>query len=526
MLQQTTDIHEKIKSIIDSYLNAEIPKTIKKEYVKSIGEAKIANFLFCHNISYTYEKVYKELMNENKVYRPDFTIHVGGEDIYIEYFGLSNYQEKEMNRYNEIRRQKENYHKTHHTKFIALDYLPQEDYLKTLEEELKKLGVPMKRKTEEEIYLQLLDNNPFSNLYSYQNFLYRIINLIKSSSHRKNYTQIIEEYIKTLPKEQQTKLKTQISYIQDFYHYYQSNLYGGDTYGFDFDDLIYYATLYVEQVHNKNLLGFKHIIIDEYQDISFNRYEFTRSIALQNHAKITAVGDDWQTIFSFAGSKIDYIYNFQKYFKGAKVLHISNTYRNSQELINYSGAFIMKNESQIKKDLISSKKLSYPIQFVEFENGMEYEILKKLIVCLHKRNKKDSILILGRTNQMIERCFEEPELKDALGTKIIFQGMEDLNLDGMTIHKAKGLTYDQVILIGLSNYWPREISSVFWLQFLLEEKAFPEKILYPEERRLFYVALTRTKNYVYLLVNKDKKKRSPFIVELAEIISKEAIAKE
>ena len=91
----------------------------------------------------------------------------------------------------------------------------------------------------------------------------------------------------------------------------------------------------------------------------------------------------------------------------------------------------------------------------------------------------------------------------------------------MTIHKSKGLTYDQVILIGLSNNWPRENATSYWFTNVLKEKNETEKILYPEERRLFYVALTRTKNYVYLLVNKDQTKNSPFISEIKSIMKEQ-----
>ena len=520
-IRETLDIEEKVTSIIDSYLNAEIPKTIQNELVKSIGEAKIANFLYCNGISYTYEKVYEELMDDYKIYRPDFTIESGGEKIYIEYFGLSNCKEEDMQKYNKIKELKIAYHQTHHTKFIALDYLPNENYMATLTQELQKHHVKFYPKTYEEIYERLLENNPLSQVYRYENFLYQRISDIKSSPARRFYRTKLENYIEQEPLEKQNELKIQLSYIDDFYHYYQSELYGHENYGFDFDDLIYYATLYLDRVKGQDVLNINHIIIDEYQDISFSRYEFTRRVANQNHAKVTAVGDDWQTIFSFAGSRIDYIYHFQKYFPGAKLLHITKTYRNSQELISYSGAFIMKNESQIKKELVSDKNLKYPIRFIEFEQEEEYETLKRLILWIHYQNKEDKILILGRTNQIINRCFLEPELKDSVGTKIEFRGLKDLEMNGMTIHKSKGLTYDQVILIGLSNNWPRENANSYWFTNVLKEKNETEKILYPEERRLFYVALTRTKNYVYLLVNKDQTKNSPFISEIKSIMKEQ-----
>ena len=111
-----------------------------------------------------------------------------------------------------------------------------------------------------------------------------------------------------------------------------------------------------------------------------------------------------------------------------------------------------------------------------------------------------------------------PELKDAIGTKIEYVGYEDISIDGMTIHKAKGLASDQVIIIGLDPSFPNNNIFFFWLEYLFRSKPQKEKIPFAEERRLFYVALTRTKNYVYLLVNENPNLRSPFINEIYGII--------
>ena len=96
-------LRETVKSLVEKRLNGEYIRTINGEVVKSMGEARIANYLFSHDIEYTYEKVYSELMDDNKIYKPDFTINIDGEDIYIEYFGLSNYKENELNKYNRMK---------------------------------------------------------------------------------------------------------------------------------------------------------------------------------------------------------------------------------------------------------------------------------------------------------------------------------------------------------------------------------------------------------------------------------------
>lgn len=518
MLNETNDIEERIQDIISSYIYRDNPITINQEFVKSQKEAIIANFLYINNIPYSYEKIYPEFFEEHKIYKPDFTIHYGGEDIYLEYFGISEYDDGEMKRYQKIKNLKLNYHQKHHTKFIAIDTVRNEDVIASLKEGLLKYNIPLKPKTSREIYEKLLENNPRYHFFRLEAFFYHCIESIKSSPNRQQYKRKIDEYIQSRPLNERPELIIQFSYIEDFYFYYQSKLYGGTNYGFDFSDLIYYASMYIDHVHNNNFLLFEHIIIDEYQDISYMRYEFMHQIAKQNKAKITAVGDDWQSIFSFAGSNIEYIYNFQKYFKGAKLLSITNTYRNSQELINATGNFIMKNNNQIKKTLHSNKSLKTPFKFVLYDD--EIQTLKELLKEIHEEKPEHNILILARTNWQIKNLFNDCDFKKSLGTKIDFLASKDLELEGMTMHKSKGLTYDEVIIIGLNENFPRREED-FWLDVVMKEKTLTENIAYPEERRLFYVALTRTKNHVFLLTNNNVKKRSPFLNELITILKEQ-----
>lgn len=511
------------KKIEEKINNSDAIRTIKGEVVKSKGEAIIANFLYRYSVDYQYELIYSEYMPDRKVYKPDFTLNLNGEKIYLEYFGLSSYKDNELNRYNKIKKQKEKYHQENNTKFIKIDYQPNEDIIKTLKQQLHQFGFELKEKSEEEILYTLLDNNKFAEFFNFKDFIFEVIETIKSSVHRDDINEIVDNYIKSLSvnqiieTEEQDIALRQYIYIMDFYKYYKTKLFTPETYIFDFSDMIYYANKCVNEIGNNNKLNFEYLIIDEYQDISESRYLLTKKIIEKNTAKIVAVGDDWQSIYAFNGSKIDYIYHFQTYFEDAKILKITNTYRNSQELIKCSGNFVMKNENQIKKELISNKTLENPIQFRLFEENEEYKELKRIIREIHQKNKEHNILILSRFNKQLKQCYNDPELKDEIGTKIQYIGYEDIDIDGMTIHKSKGLTADQVIVIGLNNKFPSDKDNYFWLEYLF--KSFPEQanISYPEERRLFYVALTRTKNYVYLLVNKNSKLRSPFLNELYDI---------
>lgn len=512
-------LKDAVNDLLEQSLNRELVYTINGELVKSKGEALIANFLFSNNIDYEYEKIYEELVSDRKTYRPDFTLNLAGQPVYIEYFGLSNYKDSELSTYEKIRKIKEDYHKTHNTKFIKIDYKRGENLIETLKSELVNMGFTLNPKSYKEIFMAILDSNKCALLYKFRDFLYKCIDLMKAYPSRSNIVKEVNKYILTLSNDEERQLvKKQFEYIYDFYIYYQKKLYGAEDYGFDFSDMIYYANKYIERIGKNNKLNFEYIIIDEYQDISKDRYELTKKIATKNNSKIVAVGDDWQAIYGFSGSRVEYTYNFLKYFEGAKLFRITKTYRNSQALVNYSGNFVMKNDIQIKKKLISDKEIYKPVRFVKFEDGKEYEYLKKLILEINRNFPNEHILILGRTNKIINSCFDDDELIDSIGTKIKYLGYEDIDIDAMTIHKSKGLTSDEVILIGLDQNFPNSKNSLFWLESLFRPVEMYEPIPFAEERRLFYVALTRTKKYVYLLVNENKEKRSEFINEIYSII--------
>lgn len=512
-----TNLHEHIQNILERDYNQEYIYTIKNELVKSKGEAIIANYLFMHNIEYKYEKIYKEVVGDNRIYKPDFTLNIGGDEIYLEYFGLSNYEKDEFNTYKKIMDKKIKYHEKHKNKFIKIDYMPGENIINTLTEELIKYGVNIKRKSDEEIFDTILNRRPLAEIKSLKNLFYDVISSIKSSSNRNNFNKIIKDYIQN--SDQKEKLEKQSKYIIEFYSYYMDRLFNSpNKYGIDFEDMLYYGKECILRLDDINF-KYKYLIIDEYQDVSFEKYSIAQTIVNKNHAKIIAVGDDWQTIYSFNGSRISYIYNFQKFFPGSKIFNISRTYRNSQELINYTGSFIMKNDDQIKKQLISNKSINNPIKFVPFDDGEELIKLKKIIKFIHANDPNQNILILARKNRTINNIFNDRDFYDDIGTKVKFMNYNDLNIDAMTIHKSKGLTADQVIIIGLDQSFPSNDYYKFWMNKLFSNKIEEEAISFAEERRIFYVGLTRTKNYVFLLVNKNPKQRSPFINEMLSIIN-------
>ncbi len=330
-------------------------------------------------------------------------------------------------------------------------------------------------------YEDLLESN---ELYALKKLIITFINLFKTNNYNLKY------FLKFHHN------KNLISIIIDIYYLYEEEL--KSTNSIDFNDMIKLASIYVDTHFIKK---YKYIIVDEYQDTSYIRYLLIKKIIKKTGAKIMCVGDDYQSIYRFSGCDIGMFLNFKNYFKGAKILKLCNTYRNSQELINVAGGFIMKNNRQIYKNLKSNKSLLKPIKI---KYGSD---LKNLIDVVS--NKYQNILILGRNKFDIKKFnLNYQDFTKYSETKVRY----------MTIHSSKGLEEDCVIVINLSDGvlgMPNKIKNNNILKYVNNNKdIFP----FEEERRLFYVALTRTKNEVYLLV--DKKNPSIFVKELIKNFSK------
>ncbi len=512
-------IEKVVEELIDKKINAdEYITSIKGELVKSAAEAKIANFLFKHGIEYQYEKVYDRIVEDRKVYKPDFTLNLAGVPVYLEYFGLND------EKYLKEKEKKIAMHKAHNNKFICVDKTSLDALEERLDFELKNMGFIYRDRSYIDIYTQLLDTKRLTEIYKLKNLFYSAVDRIKENVQRADYLNIVNRYIEACDNaDEKEQMKKQFAYIDQLYKYYSNRLINASTYGFDYSDLLYYSNKYLA---NKEFIGdfdYEYIIIDEYQDISDGEYSLARNTSNKTSAKVFAVGDDWQSIYSFRGSNIGYITRFADYFDYPTILSIKRTYRNSQELVDIAGSFIKENPDQISKDLISFKHLDRPIHFVKYDDrdgdrideASEYNKLRDLIIKIHDTWPSHSILVLGRTNAMIDKMFEyNTDFIDDLDTKIRIENVHDLKLDGMTIHKSKGLTFDEVIIIGMTKEFPTDHLDYYWLLELFKPQIPQESIKYAEERRVFYVAMTRTKNNVFVMYNMNTKNRSEFVDEL------------
>ena len=288
---------------------------------------------------------------------------------------------------------------------------------------------------------------------------------------------------------------------------------------------------------NQYTSDYHYIIIDEFQDISKSRYQLIKALIDQKPStKLFCVGDDWQSIYRFAGSDIGIFTGFEEYFKTSTLKDfnrktnssiIEQTYRFDNKLIDVSSNFILKNPNQIVKSLKSNKQSDFEaITFHKYNDAdkkgtNQYIALDKAIKEIIKSNpeSKTSILFLGRYEFDYKALTKLNYINIRYDNKnrpykITYVNNDLLELNFMTVHSAKGLEADYVIILnGKSGTYgfPSEISDDPLLNFLLSKAdQFPNG----EERRLFYVALTRAKKHVHILSSVDYS--SKFVDEIKE----------
>ncbi len=349
--------------------------------------------------------------------------------------------------------------------------------------------------------LRILLGEEYTNqeLLNLKRLIITFINLFKSNNHDFNYFQVILKKIKsTLNVQEYLHNKYLLLLIINIYLYYQDEL--TKEKALDFNDMINKAIEVLKE--KKNLKKYKYIIVDEYQDTSLVTFQLLRVIINITRAKFLAVGDDFQSIYRFTGCNLQIFLDFPKYFTYGKVFKIVNTYRNPQELINVAGKFIMQNKKQQKKNLISPKHLTKPIVIYYSDNPVK--ALKDLLNSV----PKEEIMVLGRNNKDIYRYID-----NTFTQKDDIYMYNNVSFRYLTIHKSKGLEANNVILINVEDNiigLPTKLKDEKILKYVNNTKDYYP---YEEERRLFYVALTRTKNKTYIISSYDKE--SVFTKEIA-----------
>jgi DNA helicase-4 len=270
----------------------------------------------------------------------------------------------------------------------------------------------------------------------------------------------------------------------------------------DFNDMINKATALVQE--NKNSSRFKYILVDEFQETTQSQYRFLKALLGQNNARLFCVGDDWQSINRYAGGDLAVMTEFGKNFGSSEINFIQETHRFCDKLCIFSTKFIRTNPNQIPKTITSKQKETSPAVTI-VSDWTETALEKILNEIPQNPENKTNVLIINRY-----RDFGKPSNLETLAKKY-----PNFSINYSTVHKAKGLTVDYGIIIGLRNGlmgFPCQIGDDPLLNLV---HASNEYYPHAEERRLFNVALTRARKHVYLVVD-NPSNFSQFVKEIQD----------
>lgn len=510
----------------DKYLDGKHVETLQGERVKSLGELIIANYLFLNGIEYEYEKIYP---NNEFSYKPDF--YLPEYNIWLEHFGVLKKSDGSLtgltDGYILEMRKKQQLHKDKNTILLSTYFYEfvNEDFWEILTTQLKEKGVQAKEPNLEKLRQNI---NAIKNKAPFKAVLKNLttfLNLYKGHGE-KDLSTIHAEILADADIVPYLYKRNQLFFniFKQYYQQYEKFL--KEINHIDFNDMLLSAIPFADKTY-----PYKYIYVDEYQDTSLLRFRLIEAIIKKHNTIFTAIGDDWQSIYRFAGSDIDLFIYFNNYMSMSNRLDLSQTYRYSQELAHVSAQFIQKNPEQFKKQVQSKKSLKYPIIIAEYKNfatmfsddSLYSRFISVLEDILNKQNIK-TVLILGRNNwdlkhsgllgtkQEVGFIFKNNSPFKDQTIKLTHHAYPNIDFEFRTIHRAKGSEADLVFVLNNNNHisgFPNKMESDPIFKYLIDNH---ENYPYAEERRLFYVALTRTRTYTVLMTS--HKEPSEFVEEI------------
>lgn len=502
-------------------------------YVRSEQEQKICFVLSSLGVRFRYEEPYEhQLADEmHSQYRPDFSIYYkqGGitKRIYLEHFGVDEHglvpawfakdngitYEEANQKYNDGITWKKAAHEKFGTQLLVTSsadfhYSDARDKLRKL---LDGAGVPIQEKTDEELYDLVLPKGSKQEK-AFIRLLVTFVTLVKSSC--KSVEEALEQ-AKAADDERSVFIIKNI--FQPVYERYENAL--RDSNQIDFTDAILQAT---EICYTSRLVGYDYIIVDEFQDISLDRYNFLKILREGNPpAKLYCVGDDWQSIYRFSGSDMALFNQFPEYFGATEINKIETTYRFGEPLVSLSSNFIQRNKAQIQKNIHSfNSEMRTELEFYAYDRREYCNTIGQIVASIPSDK---SIFLLGRYSfDDYYLSFMYQPIKEGNRFYYVIGGRK---IEFLTVHKSKGLEADYVILLQCNKDtygFPSQVSDDPVLNYVLTKS---DQFPYGEERRLFYVAITRAK--IKTLVLYDKRFPSVFVDEFLhpEKITEESYVK-
>lgn len=474
--------------------------TLNNEVVKSRGELLIANWLFYNGVSYQYEAPYEHETADatHRQYRPDFYLPDIG--AYLEHWALDATGEppKEFVGYKEGMVWKKSIHAKYRTTLLetTMAGLWSGHAFAYLANELTQRGIVLDPNPERKVPGRSPIENP-RLAQTFRSFLthYKSNQLSINKLEERLHTGVAGIF--------RYRHAVFLKLFEKIYSAWEEKLAHHKC--IDFDDMLNLASDCLSQGKWKS--PYELVMVDEYQDVSHARARLVAELVKGPSKCLFAVGDDWQSINRFAGADLGVMTNFNQMFANATTLKLQTTFRCPQSLCDISSGFVQKNPRQIKKQVKAfGKDVAEPVQIVSVEDEDQIgtaigKCVEDIVAKSDIRNRKIQIYVLGRYR------------KESMYMPTYYD-LERVNVKFMTVHSSKGLEADYVIL-------PRVTS---------ESLGFPSRIIddpvlqlampggddheYAEERRLFYVALTRARKTVTLITL--ARRESPFVAELSK----------
>ncbi|WP_231121080.1 ATP-dependent helicase [Epilithonimonas vandammei] len=461
--------------------------TLDGTKVRSKSEQFIADWFYRHSIKYEYEP---ELNVKDFSFHPDFFIPEA--NLYLEHISDLSYPTKAK---------EEQFQKGKLLLVKTFDSMTKDSALfnHTLDKVIKNRLPSDYQKTTFLNYIEEF-NHYHSDVKDFIQQVIRVTDMIKVENIS------IDTVLQSAIKDQHERIRNfyelAIPIVKGFIDYCTNKSY------LDFDDLISKSTslfLNHDDVIQKYRNKFEYILVDEFQDVNNLQVELIK-LLLTNKTQLFCVGDDWQSIYGFRGSNVNYIVEFEKHFDNAEIIKLNLNYRSTQNIVGASNEVIKHNKFKVDKDVQASKMSEHKI-VVFSGNNLEENIQfcsEKVNELLKDGINNDEILFLYRRNKMFSPYFN------------FFKG-EGTRVQWKTIHASKGLEAKVVFIIGLT-----EGNGGFpdiWLEdriFQIIKKANHD-ILMEEERRLFYVAITRAKDKLFLITEKGNE--SSFLKEIPDVFT-------
>lgn len=490
----------------------------KAIYVRSKQEQKICFALSSLGVRFKYEEAYEYPLQDetHSQYRPDFSIYFeqkgATKRIYLEHFGVDeqscvpawfakdkNMTYEEANqKYNDGISWKKFVHEKYGTQLLVttsadFHYSEIKDKLKNL---LVNAGIPIQEKNDEELYDLILPKKSKQEK-AFIRLIVTFVTLLKSSC--KSVAEVLQQ-----AKNNEDKRSVYIieNIFQPIYDHYVKAL--NDSGKIDFTDAIIKAT---EICRTLQPIEYDYIIVDEFQDISLDRYNFLKALReTATPAKLYCVGDDWQSIYRFSGSDMALFNQFSDYFGATEIDKIETTYRFGEPLVSLSSQFVQRNKAQIQKNIHPfNSEIKTELEFYAYDRRDYCNTIGELISSIPLDK---SIFLLGRYSfDDYYLSFMYNSIKE--GNRFYYV-IGERKIEFLTVHKSKGLEADYVILLQCNKDiygFPSLVSDNY---VLTESDQFP----YSEERRLFYVAITRAKTKTIVLY--DKRFPSVFVKEFLQ----------